>query len=65
MDHADVIAIGAVLRAQLPVAFVYIARRALQHFQSFRRLIDDQIDDFAGFAEIGLQRLHVRIEATE
>ena len=65
MHYADMVAISAVLRAQLPVAFVNVARRTLEHFQPLRRLVDDQIDDFTSFPEIGFQRLHVGIEATE
>lgn len=65
MDHADVIAIGAVFRAQFPVALIYIARRTLKYLEPLRRRVDDQVDNLAGFPEIGLQRLHVGIEATE
>ncbi len=63
MDHADVIAIGAVFRAQFPVALIYIARRTLVPEPSGARSTIRSI--ILQVSEIGLQRLHVGLEATE
>ncbi|MNZ82499.1 hypothetical protein D3C78_1011970 [compost metagenome] len=62
---ADVIAVGAVLGGQLPVAFVDVGRRAAQHFQTFRRLVDDHVDDLRRLAQVLDQRRHVRVQAAE
>lgn len=43
----DVVAIGAVLGLQLPVAFIDIGGGAAQHFDAIRRLIDHHVDDLA------------------
>ena len=59
------VAVGAVFRPQLPVALINVARGAFENLQPFGRLIDHQIDNLQGLAEILLQRLHVIAEAAE
>src|SRR5690554_4541825 len=62
---ADVVAVGAVLGLQLPVALVGVGGGAAQHFQAFRRLVDDVVDDLGGLAQVLLQRLDVLVQAAE
>src|SRR5690606_6774085 len=43
----DVVAVGAVLRGQFPVATEDVAGRAAQHFDAIRRLVHHHVDDLA------------------
>ena len=52
MQRGDVVSIGAVFALQFPIAVVQIGRGAAQDFETFGRLIYDQIDDFGGFAQM-------------
>jgi len=65
MHGRDVVAVRAIFRLQLPVAFKGIGGGATQHFQPVRRLIDDHVDDLAGFAEEFLEWRHVVVQAAE
>jgi hypothetical protein len=60
-----VIAVRAVFRSQLPVAFIRVRRRTAQHFESVFRLVDDHVDDARRFAQIFGKRLHIGIQAAE
>jgi len=62
---AHVIAVGAVLGGQLPVAFIGVGRAAPQDFQAVLGLIDDVIDDLGGFTQVLLKRNHIGIETAE
>ncbi|MNN31525.1 hypothetical protein D3C81_1452160 [compost metagenome] len=59
------VAVGAVLGGQLPVAFVDVGGRAAQHFQTFRRLVDDHVDDLRRLAQVLDQRRYIGIQAAE
>ncbi len=61
----DVVAVGAVLGLQLPVAFEGIGGGAAQHFQSIGGLVHDHVDDLGGFAQEILERRHIRVQAAE
>ncbi len=61
----DVVAVGAVLGLQLPVAVIGVGGRAAQHLQPFVGLVDDHVDHLARLAEVVFQRLHVGIERPE
>src|SRR5690554_908077 len=62
---ADVVAVGAVLGPQLPVAVEGVGRGATQDLQAFRGLIDDVVDDLGGLAQILLERLDVIAQTAE
>ncbi|MNE00188.1 hypothetical protein D3C80_925920 [compost metagenome] len=59
------VAVGAVLGGQLPVAFVDVAGGTAQHFQALGGLVDDHVDDLRRLAEVLDQRDHVGIQAAE
>src|SRR6476660_2552956 len=59
------ITIGAVLGLQFPIAVVDVAGRAAQDFESVGCLIDHQVDDLRGLAEMFGQWLYSRVEASE
>lgn len=65
VHRTDVIAVGAVLGGELPVAFVDIAGRAAQHLEAFRRLVDDHVDDLRRLAQVLGQRPDIGVEAAE
>jgi hypothetical protein len=46
-----VVAVGAVLALQFPVAVIDIGRGAAQHLETVGRLVDQQVDDLGGFTE--------------
>eukprot|EP00906_Rhabdomonas_costata_P012703 RCo018280 len=61
----DVIAVGAVFRLNLPVAVKGVGGRTTQHFEAFRRLVAQQVEDAGGFAQVFLQRLYIVRQAGE
>ncbi len=65
MHRAHVIAVGAVLGLQLPVAVIDVGRGAPQDLKTLGRLVHDQVDDFRRFPEVLDQRHDIRIEAAE
>src|SRR5690606_42023123 len=58
----DVVAIGAVLRSQLPVATEDVAGGPAQHFDAIGRLVDHHVDDLLRLTEEVFQRRDVRSE---
>ena len=65
VHRGDVVAVGAVLRLQLPVAVIDVGRRTAQHLQTLGRLVDDHVDDLGRFAEVLGQRHDIGVEAAE
>ena len=65
VHRRDMVAIGAVLCLQLPVALEGVGRCAAQHFQPVAGLVDDHIDDARRLTQKLGQRLDVRIQAAE
>src|SRR5690606_9118161 len=65
VHSAHVVAVGAVLRGQLPVAIVGVGRGGAQHFQTLLTLVDDLVNDPGALAEVFLQRGDVSIQAAE
>ena len=59
------IAVDAVFGVQLPIAPHQIGLAAAHHFQAFRRLIRQMIDERQRFSKMRFQRLHVFVEAPE
>jgi LysR family transcriptional regulator, benzoate and cis,cis-muconate-responsive activator of ben and cat genes len=60
-----VVSVGTVFGLQLPVAVVHVGRSTAQDFETLRRLVDDQIDDLGGFAQVLDERHDIRVEAAE
>jgi hypothetical protein len=65
VHRGDVVSVGAVFGLQLSVAVVHVGRGTAQHLETLRRLVDNQVDDLGGFAEVLGERHNIRIEATE
>jgi hypothetical protein len=65
VHRGDVVPVGTVLSLQLPVAFVDIGRGAAQHLETLRRLVNDQVDDLGGLAEMRGERRRVGVRAAE
>ncbi|EKD98039.1 MAG: hypothetical protein ACD_23C00614G0002, partial [uncultured bacterium] len=59
------VAVAAVFHLQLPVAVIDVRRIAAQHFQAFRGLVHDLVDDDLGLAQVVLQGLHIGVQAAE
>ena len=65
VHRGDVIAVGRILRLQLPVGAHDIGALALQHLHALFRLVGHQVDERPGAAEEGLEILDIRVETGE
>lgn len=59
------VAVGAVLGGEFPVALVDVRAGTAQYLQAFWGLVDDHVDDLRRLAEVLDQRLDVGIQAAE
>ncbi|MNE42321.1 hypothetical protein D3C80_1364410 [compost metagenome] len=59
------VAVGAVLGGQLPVALIDVAGGTSQHFQAIGGLVDDHVDDLGRLAQVLDERHHIGLEAAE
>ena len=65
VHRGHVVAVGAVLRLDLPVAVVGVGRGAAQHLEALGGLVHDRVDHRGGVAQVLLEGQHVRVEGAE